>query len=404
MPSTVTTRSQSRPENDPQITMPVSPIVKNRKERRRMDTLDVQPLKGQTGLTKRRASTVYVELPLRPIKKPRLSESAAASSSVSALGRSIVKPKPFHQSEVNAKPEATERSRTDNWASQEAAFKHFKAYGDDIQRQRRQVEKDQEELAREREEMHEEKTKLRKARVQLQNAKRDMSIRQQELDRREADTERAAEQRLAQCRGLLGELIEKDTTGAEGIVTHLEEFFECPLCLDIIATPYTLSAYKCGHTFCALCLLKWYFSTLHECGDWHQPVTCPLCRAVPIMTAPVVNSSQTRAEWTFPFVPARMVDSLLEDSVHKLHNMSTAFSGAFQAVHDIINPISPRKKQKQKHDPGSTLLVEWGDGGPRWIDWLARKARGRVEMDCLTDKWTTFTPVECLAMKVRLGV
>ncbi|KIY53356.1 hypothetical protein FISHEDRAFT_19104, partial [Fistulina hepatica ATCC 64428] len=74
-----------------------------------------------------------------------------------------------------------------------------------------------------------------------------------------------------------------------------------------IAHPYSLNAGRCGHSFCAQCLLKWFFSRLHKgCGNWHESVDCPICRQMVVITPDRVP----RMDITFPFVPNRLGDTV----------------------------------------------------------------------------------------------
>lgn len=58
-----------------------------------------------------------------------------------------------------------------------------------------------------------------------------------------------------------------------------------PRCYDIMAQPYSLNPGQCGHTFCALCILRHFFSRLHKaCGGWHESVDCPMCRSLLVIT------------------------------------------------------------------------------------------------------------------------
>jgi hypothetical protein len=56
-------------------------------------------------------------------------------------------------------------------------------------------------------------------------------------------------------------------------------------CYEIMAQPYSLNPGQCGHTFCALCILRHFFSRLHKaCGGWHESVDCPMCRSLLVIT------------------------------------------------------------------------------------------------------------------------
>jgi hypothetical protein len=90
-------------------------------------------------------------------------------------------------------------------------------------------------------------------------------------------------------------------------------------CYEILAAPYTLNPSHCGHTFCGLCILKWFFSRLHRaCGGWHESVDCPICRSLLIITPELTPESTSRLPFTFPFVPNRVTASVIESLVEKL--------------------------------------------------------------------------------------
>ncbi|KAI5984279.1 hypothetical protein EDD15DRAFT_2309140, partial [Pisolithus albus] len=107
---------------------------------------------------------------------------------------------------------------------------------------------------------------------------------------------------------------EYKTATSQHLLKNLEENFNCPLCFEIMASPYSLRAPSCGHSFCATCILKWFFSRLHRnCGDWHEAVQCPICRS-PLSTPDM----QPRSEQTFPFLPNRTLDAALQGLIKSL--------------------------------------------------------------------------------------
>ncbi|KAI0682262.1 hypothetical protein C8Q76DRAFT_574255, partial [Earliella scabrosa] len=66
--------------------------------------------------------------------------------------------------------------------------------------------------------------------------------------------------------------------------------------------PYSINNPNCGHSFCAICLLKWVLASVHDCcGYWHADLMCPLCRA----KLPDVPSTTPRSIQSFPFIPNR---------------------------------------------------------------------------------------------------
>ncbi|KAF8966324.1 hypothetical protein BDZ97DRAFT_1657979 [Flammula alnicola] len=113
---------------------------------------------------------------------------------------------------------------------------------------------------------------------------------------------------------MMSQLAEREI---QATLQQLEEHFTCALCYEILAAPYSLNPSHCGHTFCGLCILKWFFSRLHRaCGGWHESVDCPICRSLLIITPELTP----RLQLTFPFVPNRVTGSVVESLVEKLVN------------------------------------------------------------------------------------
>ncbi|KAI0653298.1 hypothetical protein C8Q70DRAFT_888627, partial [Cubamyces menziesii] len=75
------------------------------------------------------------------------------------------------------------------------------------------------------------------------------------------------------------------------------------------ACPYSLTPGRCGHSFCALCVLKWCFAAVHRgCGYWHDSLECPLCRA----ELPYTSDLTPRSIFSFPFSPNRLADGAIK--------------------------------------------------------------------------------------------
>jgi len=96
-------------------------------------------------------------------------------------------------------------------------------------------------------------------------------------------------------------------------------------------------AYKCGHSFCAICLLKWACSLMHECGSWHTPITCPTCRSATQIPLPLHHNYVERPLETCPFVPNRTLNGLLESYVQRLGQVGEGESSWCFKVAGVLN-------------------------------------------------------------------
>jgi hypothetical protein len=128
------------------------------------------------------------------------------------------------------------------------------------------------------------------------------------------------------------------------------------------ACPISLNHRNCGHTFCALCILRWFFSRIHKpCGGWHESVDCPICRSLLVITP----DRPPRSTVTFPFTPNRTVDKLLQDLIAKLARP----------------PLPDKNIVKSEFDPTSTLITPldaWREGGNIKADWLRRDRQASI--------------------------
>jgi len=164
--------------------------------------------------------------------------------------------------------------------------------------------------------------------------------------------------------------------------------------LEIIAHPVTVPHPNCGHTFCALCMVKHFFSRFHRtCGGWHEHVECPMCRSILIYTPNQVP----RSLLTFPFAKNRMVDAAVAAMIDQL---TAQIEGA-----GILNPCEDMEQTKGgiKIDCESPLAV-WRMGGSSRVEWLERREKGRQEVDYLSRNWSTITSHEFIKIKDRLAV
>jgi len=185
-----------------------------------------------------------------------------------------------------------------------------------------------------------------------------------------------------------------DETQPHDTLRFLEEHFTCVLCLEIIAHPVTVPHPNCGHTFCALCMVKHFFSRFHRtCGGWHEHVECPMCRSILIYTPNQVP----RSLLTFPFAKNRMVDAAVTAMIDQLTTQIESVG--------ILNPCEDMEQTKGgiKIDCESPLAV-WRMGGSSRIEWLERREKGRQEVDYLSRNWSTITSHEFIKIKDRLAV
>jgi len=203
---------------------------------------------------------------------------------------------------------------------------------------------------------------------------------------------------------------------AESTLRQLEEHFMCALCYEILAAPYALNPGHCGHTFCALCILKWFFSRLHRpCGGWHESVDCPICRSVLISTP----EGAVRGLATFPFVPNRVAAATIESLVEKLLELplcsqakikkeETEGMWASQSRKDRGSECARKEEQSDDKQPDKMPdaldVTFWREGGHMRAEWLKRDREGKKEMARLLECWCTMGSQEFVALKEKLGV
>ncbi|PPQ63797.1 hypothetical protein CVT24_009792, partial [Panaeolus cyanescens] len=196
----------------------------------------------------------------------------------------------------------------------------------------------------------------------------------------------------------------------------LEEHFMCSLCYDVLAVPHTLNPPSCGHTFCALCILKWFFSRLHRaCGGWHESVDCPICRSLLIITPESVPRSHT----TFPFVPNRVAASVIDSLLEKLVETPLTFQASIKREEDEDTCASQskkdnnseciRKREQSEENGGSSMsdvlaVAGWKEGGHLRAEWLKRDREGKREMAYLVNHWCTMESHDFIFLKQALGV
>lgn len=130
------------------------------------------------------------------------------------------------------------------------------------------------------------------------------------------------------------------------------------------ACPYSLNNGRCGHAFCAICILKWAFAALHRaCGHWHEALECPLCRA----PLPIISRSNPRNVYTFPFIPDRLGDTVIKSHLAVLQDAAD-----FKAKSNTTNSDASRNGVRW-HGEVDEQVLAWGLGKASRIQWEQRE-------------------------------
>ncbi|KAI8985742.1 hypothetical protein BD414DRAFT_63823 [Trametes punicea] len=178
-------------------------------------------------------------------------------------------------------------------------------------------------------------------------------------------------------------------------LSYLEEHFTCSLCYEVMACPYSLNPGRCGHSFCALCILKWCFAAVHRgCGYWHDSLECPLCRA----ELPYTPDMTPRHMFTFPFTPNRLADAAIKALIE------TVKSAKPEAGTGVCTGGNEPKAGATVAQCDAHRLLAWRDNGMSYDDWSMRDERGRSEMTILVNEWPTLQANDFVAFKDRLSV
>ncbi|KII85880.1 hypothetical protein PLICRDRAFT_44302 [Plicaturopsis crispa FD-325 SS-3] len=249
--------------------------------------------------------------------------------------------------------------------------------------------------------------------VSIKSESGSLSKREKALSEREKDFERRnkkLEEQLQEVSRLGQEaqrLIDQcELRSAKARLEQLEEHFTCALCYEIIASPYSLNPGACGHTFCATCILKWFFSRLHSaCGSWHDYVDCPICRARVILTPD--GEEIPRSMLTFPFVPNRTAEGIIREIMDKLLSAPVPDGGnADKKKRGRKRKRGTIKEEAEVPDVGSEFqpLRAWKEGGTVRAEWKTRDRDGRALMTRLHQQWSMLTGDDFCALKVDLGV
>ncbi|KAF8216535.1 hypothetical protein K438DRAFT_1558005, partial [Mycena galopus ATCC 62051] len=222
-----------------------------------------------------------------------------------------------------------------------------------------------------------------------------------ELDARSASLSRREDEARTLMQGIA-------TRESKATLAQLEEHFTCALCYEIMAQPYSLNPGQCGHTFCALCILRHFFSRLHKaCGGWHESVDCPMCRSLLVITpdrTPRLGRVQS-------MVPNRTAAAMCESMIEKLSQSTSSSLVVKREESEGSWPGSEwdmewgRKKGKSKEEEemeaDTADLAGWREGGNLRIEWLKKD---RQEMLHLLKYWTTMRSQDFVDLKQKLGV
>ncbi|TFK29713.1 hypothetical protein FA15DRAFT_663884 [Coprinopsis marcescibilis] len=218
-----------------------------------------------------------------------------------------------------------------------------------------------------------------------------------------------AEKQLQETAQLLSQIAERDQRET---LSHLEEHFLCPLCYEVMSAPHSLNAGSCGHSFCGMCILKWFFSRLHvPCENWHESVDCPICRSLLTMTP----EATPREESTFPFVPNRLASTVITSYIEKISTppVNTAMTVKREENEGVLVSGSKRgrncsrankAKEEEEHQPRTPDLDAWRDGGHLKVEWTRKDREGKAEMGRLLQSWKDLTSTQFVGWKLRLGV
>ncbi|KAI0765672.1 hypothetical protein BD413DRAFT_574652 [Trametes elegans] len=236
----------------------------------------------------------------------------------------------------------------------------------------------------------------------LQAKMRDVEAEEKECRNRERQL---ALQEKAVAKQKTGTAVESSdaskTAQSKWILSHLEDQFTCSLCYDVMACPYTLTPGTCGHSFCALCILKWCFTLVHrQCGYWHDSLECPLCRT----ELPYTPDRTPRSAFTFPFTPNRLADAAIKALLENLKSLQPSAGSAPRRT----GSSSRTRSRGQVAGPSASAHTDgvslWREGGASLTEWQDREKQGRIEMSRLANEWRTLQGDEFIAFMDRLGI
>jgi hypothetical protein len=156
------------------------------------------------------------------------------------------------------------------------------------------------------------------------------------------------------------------------VALDLRLYFIAPSrrCYEIIAHPYTINSARCGHTYCAICILKWFFTHFHrKYGKWHEAVECPICRSPLVLTPDQVP----RLETTFPFLPNRTATAVCKSLIENLAKSQSDLLEVDRALKSESKKENVDSKATTKTRVSNNADVSaWREGGHMRAEWLKR--------------------------------
>ncbi|KAH9884804.1 hypothetical protein C8Q73DRAFT_349807 [Cubamyces lactineus] len=320
----------------------------------------------------------------RRLKSPRISRSSSASTSRTP-GRTkldIVDDIPSRLSK--RKRVAAEDEETESLA------KRLKEADKVIRRREAELKKREAALARKENALTRKEGTITRELERLAQRKNTLAAKKRDLDAQSKDVNMEAVAKTA---------VSSPTVDPLWALSHLEEHFTCSLCYEIMACPYSLTPGRCGHSFCALCVLKWCFAAVHRgCGYWHDSLECPLCRA----ELPYTSDLTPRSIFSFPFSPNRLADCAIKALVDIVKNAKPE-TGAGSACVAAAAGGSTIKGSTALATSDADKLLSWREGGMYYEDWYMRDKRGRSEMTLLANEWTLLQADDFVAFKDRLS-
>lgn len=136
----------------------------------------------------------------------------------------------------------------------------------------------------------------------------------------------------------------------------------------IRACPYTLTPARCGHTFCAFCILK-YIKVKFEPKDGVLRAECPVCRTT-LHSFPGTTQHSS-------FAPNRLAEEVLSEQLDALARAIAEFAPAPTPM-----PASTSRSSRagRRHGTAERLqaptdddrITGWRSGGALRMDWEAR--------------------------------